>query len=110
MPDESKKSFKELLPGRVKEIARGARNSPERRDIPWFRRGEVMTQLAKALDHKADTVHLDGKSFKIKYRADRAIISPMDGSFVPSANLHVPTYMEDYETYERATRVTRLES
>lgn len=106
---EPKKNFKELLADKVKEIARGARNSPERRDIPWFRRGEVMRVLASALEHKADVVILDGQSFNIKYKGDRAHISPMDGSFVPCANLTIATYMEDYETYDRATRVTRLE-
>ena len=104
-----KKSFKELLDSKVKEIARGARNSPERKPIPWFQRGEVMALLSKALKHRADSVILDGKMFSIKYHGDnRAFVSPDGEEFVPCAHLYIDKYISDWEMEEKSHAVTRL--
>ena len=107
---EPKKSFKELLDSKVKEIARGVRNSPERKPIPWFQRGEVMALLSKALKHRADEVILDGRMFSIKYHGDnRAYVSPADErDFVPCAHLYIDKYISDWEMEEKAHAVTRL--
>jgi hypothetical protein len=67
-----------------------------------------MNLLAKALKHKADTVILDGQSFKIRYDGDKAYVTPSDGSFVPCANFNVSVYLQEWEIYDSATRVTRL--
>lgn len=108
MPSGKQSNFTLLLNERIKEITRGARNTVNRQNSPWFRRGEVMTLLAKAIENKADTVILDGQAFKIRYDGERAIVSPADGSFVPCANINVSEYLGEWSAYEQATRVTRL--
>lgn len=98
-----------ILPNeKIKEITRNARNTGNRSNQPWFRRGEVMILLAKALREKADTVILDGLPFKIRYDGDRAHVTPADGSFVPCAHFDVPVYLGEWAAYEQATKVTRL--
>lgn len=101
-------SYKELEAQRIKEIVRGARSAPNRQHIPWFYRGEVLGLLALALEHKQDRAVIDGKEFTIKYKDDRAVVRPADGSFVPSAHLTISSYLKEWDEFERATRVTRL--
>lgn len=102
-------NFKEILEGKVKEISRAARSSPDRKPIPWFQRGEVMKLLANALEHKADQVILDGQMFKIDYKSDgKAFVHPDNGDFVPCAHLTIKKFLEDWEVVENATKVTRL--
>jgi hypothetical protein len=109
MTSTGRKSWKELVDSKAKEIARGARNSPERKPIPWFQRGEVMALLSKALQHRADSVILDGKMFNIEYKKNnRAFVSPANGEFVPCAHLHIDKYVSDWEMEEQAHTVTRL--
>lgn len=103
-----KSNYKELEAQRIKEIVRGARSHPNRQHIPWFYRGEVLGLLALAIEHRQDRVILDGKEFAIRYKNDSAVVSPADGSFVPCAYLTISKYQEEWEDYERATRVTRL--
>lgn len=104
-------SFKELLEGKVKEISRAARSTPDRKPIPWFRRGEVVGLLAKALEHKADQVILDGQMFDITYKPNgKAFVGPADKRFfVPCAHLDVKKFTEDYTELANAMKVTRLE-
>lgn len=107
MPKQS--NFKTLLEGKIKEITRTARNSPERKEMPWFRRGEVMVHLAKAIEHKADKVILDGQMFDVSYKDNRVTVRPSDGTFVPCAHLNAEEYLEDYGVFQRAHEVKRLD-
>jgi len=104
-----KKSFKELLDTKAKEIARAARATPERKPIPWFQRGEVMALLSKALEHRADEVILDGRLFNITYHEkNRAYVSPDDGGHVPCAHLYIDKYIGEWAAEQAAHAVTRL--
>lgn len=111
MPSGNQK-YKELEAERIKEIVRGVRNSPQRKEIPWLYRGEIMGMLALALEHKQDRLILDGREFVVKYseKGKRAIVSPSNGDFVPRANLIVDKYLDEWERFDAATRVTRLPS
>ena len=108
MPSGKQSSFSLLLNDRIKEVTRNARNTVNRDTTPWFRRGEVMSLLAKALENKADTIVLDGQKFDIRYDGDRAHVTPSNGNFVPCAHFDVAEYIGEWGIYEQATRVTRL--
>ena len=110
MPKET--NYTKLSNERIKEIARNARHSPERRIIAWFYRGEVLKVLSNALENRADRVIIDGKQFNITYHDDigRAFVSPSDGTFVPCASLTIERYLNEWESYEQAFRVTRLDA
>ena len=106
-----KSQYEALSKERIKEIVRGARNSPNRSHIPWFYRGEIISLLARALKSEADMVVLDGRAFKIIYKDDgTAIVKPDNGDFVPMARLTIERYLREHDAYEQATKVTRLSS
>jgi len=107
MPGKS--NYQVLEAERIKEIVRTARHHHNRDHTPWVHRGEVLGLLALALEHKQDRVIIDGREFLIKYYdVDRAIVRPSNGEFAPCANINITSYLQTWDDYERATRVTRL--
>lgn len=108
----SKNNYQELEAQRIKEIVRGARNSPNRQHTPWVYRGEIMGLLALALEHKQDRLILDGREFCVIYTdaGARATVRPTNGDFVPCAHIIIEKYLDEWERFDAATRVTRLPS
>ena len=111
MPGKPGDKYKVLELERIKEIVRGARNSPNRQHIPWVYRGEIMGLLALALEHRQDRLILDGREFSIHYKeGGRAIVRPSNGDFIPCAHILIEKYQDEWERFDAATRVTRLPS